>query len=64
MHVSHSQYKASFIDSFLCFPQLNNLEFDEKEISGRGRCPFDFKQTNVALFAGEHQTRPAAFADF
>ena len=31
---------------------MDNLEFDGEEISGLARCPFDAKQTNVALFAG------------
>lgn len=40
--------------------QLDNLEFDGEEINGLARCPFDSKQTNVALFAGKGQahTRP------
>lgn len=36
--------------------QLDNLEFDGEEISGLARCPFDSKQTNVALFAGKGKT--------
>uniref|UniRef100_A0A3P9LI17 Sema domain, transmembrane domain (TM), and cytoplasmic domain, (semaphorin) 6D, like n=1 Tax=Oryzias latipes TaxID=8090 RepID=A0A3P9LI17_ORYLA len=32
--------------------RLDNLEFDGEEINGLARCPFDSKQTNVALFAG------------
>lgn len=39
---------------------MNNVEFDEEEFSGRGRCPFDLKQTSVALLAGEHERRQAA----
>lgn len=35
--------------------QLDNLEFDGEEINGLARCPFDSKQTNVALFAGKGQ---------
>lgn len=41
---------------FLHSPQLDNLEFDGEEINGLARCPFDSKQTNVALFAGKGQT--------
>ncbi|RXM97457.1 Sodium/potassium/calcium exchanger 5 [Acipenser ruthenus] len=36
--------------------RLDNLEFDGEEISGLARCPFDAKQTNVAIFA-ENETR-------
>jgi len=36
---------------------LDNLEFDGEEISGLARCPFDAKQTNVALFAGMRAVR-------
>lgn len=39
-----------------CSLQLDNLEFDGEEINGLARCPFDSKQTNVALFAGKCQT--------
>ena len=43
-----------------CGPtQLDNLEFDGEEISGLARCPFDAKQTNVALFAGKKHTHTA-----
>uniref|UniRef100_H9G9G1 Sema domain-containing protein n=1 Tax=Anolis carolinensis TaxID=28377 RepID=H9G9G1_ANOCA len=31
--------------------RLNTLEYDGEEISGLARCPFDARQTNVALFA-------------
>ncbi|OWK09628.1 SEMA6D [Cervus elaphus hippelaphus] len=31
--------------------KLNTLEYDGEEISGLARCPFDARQTNVALFA-------------
>lgn len=41
---------------WLCFLQLDNLELDGEEINGLARCPFDSKQTNVALFAGKGQT--------
>lgn len=40
----------------LCSLQLDNLELDGEEINGLARCPFDSKQTNVALFAGKGQT--------
>lgn len=39
----------------LCSLQLDNLELDGEEINGLARCPFDSKQTNVALFAGRGQ---------
>lgn len=38
-----------------CALQLDNLELDGEEINGLARCPFDSKQTNVALFAGRGQ---------
>ncbi|NXX71612.1 SEM6D protein, partial [Spizella passerina] len=34
--------------------RLNTLEYDGEEISGLARCPFDARQTNVALFAGKN----------
>ncbi|XP_075905064.1 semaphorin-6D isoform X2 [Nelusetta ayraudi] len=43
--------------------RLDNLEFDGEEISGLARCPFDSKQTNVALFA-EGKLYSATVADF
>uniref|UniRef100_A0A3B5B7E3 Semaphorin 6D n=1 Tax=Stegastes partitus TaxID=144197 RepID=A0A3B5B7E3_9TELE len=42
---------------------LDNLEFDGEEINGLARCPFDSKQTNVALFA-EGKLYSATVADF
>uniref|UniRef100_A0A3P8QB21 Sema domain-containing protein n=1 Tax=Astatotilapia calliptera TaxID=8154 RepID=A0A3P8QB21_ASTCA len=44
--------------------RLDNLEFDGEEINGLARCPFDSKQTNVALFAGKGQLYSATVADF
>uniref|UniRef100_A0AAQ4Q460 Semaphorin 6D n=1 Tax=Gasterosteus aculeatus aculeatus TaxID=481459 RepID=A0AAQ4Q460_GASAC len=44
--------------------RLDNLEFDGEEINGLARCPFDSKQTNVALFAGEGKLYSATVADF
>lgn len=38
---------------FIFLLQLNTLEYDGEEISGLARCPFDARQTNVALFAGK-----------
>uniref|UniRef100_A0A674IJF6 Semaphorin 6C n=1 Tax=Terrapene triunguis TaxID=2587831 RepID=A0A674IJF6_9SAUR len=35
--------------------QISSLEQEGEELNGQARCPFDAKQTNVALFAG---TRP------
>uniref|UniRef100_A0A8C4Z9Z6 Semaphorin 6D n=1 Tax=Gadus morhua TaxID=8049 RepID=A0A8C4Z9Z6_GADMO len=43
--------------------RLDNLEFDGEEISGLARCPFDSKQTNVALFA-DGKLYSATVADF
>uniref|UniRef100_A0A8C1A4V2 Semaphorin 6D n=1 Tax=Cyprinus carpio carpio TaxID=630221 RepID=A0A8C1A4V2_CYPCA len=43
--------------------RLDNLEFDGEEISGLARCPFDAKQTNVALFA-DGKLYSATVADF
>ncbi|XP_063044412.1 sema domain, transmembrane domain (TM), and cytoplasmic domain, (semaphorin) 6D, like isoform X2 [Engraulis encrasicolus] len=43
--------------------RLDNLEFDGEEISGLARCPFDPKQTNVALFA-DGKLYSATVADF
>ncbi|XP_064169760.1 semaphorin-6D-like isoform X2 [Anguilla rostrata] len=45
------------------FYRLDNLEFDGEEISGLARCPFDAKQTNVALFA-DGKLYSATVADF
>ncbi|XP_074863368.1 semaphorin-6D isoform X5 [Carettochelys insculpta] len=42
---------------------LNTLEYDGEEISGLARCPFDAKQTNVALFA-DGKLYSATVADF
>ncbi|KAI5607828.1 semaphorin-6D isoform X1, partial [Silurus asotus] len=44
-------------------PQMDNLEFDGEEISGLARCPFDAKQTNVALFS-DGKLYSATVADF
>ncbi|KAG2470461.1 SEM6D protein, partial [Polypterus senegalus] len=43
--------------------RLDNLEYDGEEISGLARCPFDARQTNVALFA-EGKLYSATVADF
>nr|XP_045011727.1 semaphorin-6D isoform X9 [Jaculus jaculus] len=43
--------------------KLNTLEYDGEEISGLARCPFDAKQTNVALFA-DGKLYSATVADF
>ncbi|KAJ7994808.1 hypothetical protein DPEC_G00253310 [Dallia pectoralis] len=43
--------------------RLDNLEFDGEEISGLARCPFDARQTNVALFA-DGKLYSATVADF
>uniref|UniRef100_A0A7N8YN20 Semaphorin 6D n=1 Tax=Mastacembelus armatus TaxID=205130 RepID=A0A7N8YN20_9TELE len=43
--------------------RLDNLELDGEEINGLARCPFDSKQTNVALFA-EGKLYSATVADF
>ncbi|XP_048375703.1 semaphorin-6D-like [Sphaerodactylus townsendi] len=39
------------IDAYNHAKYLNTLEYDGEEISGLARCPFDARQTNVALFA-------------
>ncbi|XP_063782140.1 semaphorin-6D isoform X3 [Pseudophryne corroboree] len=43
--------------------RLSSLEYDGEEISGLARCPFDARQTNVALFA-EGKLYSATMADF
>ncbi|KAF7698706.1 hypothetical protein HF521_003448 [Silurus meridionalis] len=43
--------------------RMDNLEFDGEEISGLARCPFDAKQTNVALFS-DGKLYSATVADF
>ncbi|XP_045863570.1 semaphorin-6D isoform X9 [Meles meles] len=43
--------------------RLNTLEYDGEEISGLARCPFDARQTNVALFA-DGKLYSATVADF
>ncbi|KAG8440497.1 hypothetical protein GDO86_006304 [Hymenochirus boettgeri] len=43
--------------------RLNTLEYDGEEISGLARCPFDARQTNVALFA-DGKLYSATMADF
>ncbi|XP_062264425.1 sema domain, transmembrane domain (TM), and cytoplasmic domain, (semaphorin) 6D, like isoform X4 [Platichthys flesus] len=43
--------------------RLDNLELDGEEIYGLARCPFDSRQTNVALFA-EGKLYSATVADF
>ncbi|KAM3828078.1 semaphorin-6D isoform 4-T4 [Vipera latastei] len=43
--------------------RLNTLEYDGEEINGLARCPFDAKQTNVALFA-DGKLYSATVADF
>nr|XP_033775988.1 semaphorin-6D isoform X1 [Geotrypetes seraphini]XP_033775989.1 semaphorin-6D isoform X1 [Geotrypetes seraphini]XP_033775990.1 semaphorin-6D isoform X1 [Geotrypetes seraphini] len=43
--------------------RLNTLESDGEEISGLARCPFDARQTNVALFA-DGKLYSATMADF
>ncbi|XP_053450658.1 semaphorin-6D isoform X7 [Nycticebus coucang] len=43
--------------------KLNTLEYDGEEISGLARCPFDSRQTNVALFA-DGKLYSATVADF
>ncbi|XP_041074469.1 semaphorin-6D-like isoform X3 [Polyodon spathula] len=43
--------------------RLDNLEYDREEISGLARCPFDAKQTNVAIFA-DSKLYSATVADF
>ncbi|XP_005998351.1 semaphorin 6D isoform X2 [Latimeria chalumnae] len=43
--------------------RLDTLEYDGEEISGLARCPFDAKQTNVALFA-DGKLYSATVADF
>ncbi|XP_017728298.1 PREDICTED: semaphorin-6D isoform X8 [Rhinopithecus bieti] len=43
--------------------RLSTLEYDGEEISGLARCPFDARQTNVALFA-DGKLYSATVADF
>ncbi|KAM4039747.1 semaphorin-6D isoform 2-T2 [Anomaloglossus baeobatrachus] len=43
--------------------RLSTLEYDGEEISGLARCPFDARQTNVALFA-DGKLYSATMADF
>ncbi|XP_053318096.1 semaphorin-6D isoform X2 [Spea bombifrons] len=43
--------------------RLSTFEYDGEEISGLARCPFDAKQTNVALFA-DGKLYSATMADF
>ncbi|XP_066490933.1 semaphorin-6D isoform X8 [Tiliqua scincoides] len=43
--------------------RLSTLEYDGDEISGLARCPFDARQTNVALFA-DGKLYSATVADF
>ncbi|XP_064416629.1 sema domain, transmembrane domain (TM), and cytoplasmic domain, (semaphorin) 6C isoform X2 [Latimeria chalumnae] len=43
--------------------QISTLEQEGEEVSGQARCPFDAKQTNVALFAGGN-LYSATMADF
>ncbi|XP_053221683.1 semaphorin-6D isoform X8 [Podarcis raffonei] len=43
--------------------RLNTLEYDGEEFSGLARCPFDARQTNVALFA-DGKLYSATVADF
>ncbi|XP_005376776.1 PREDICTED: semaphorin-6D isoform X8 [Chinchilla lanigera] len=43
--------------------RLNTLEYDGEEINGLARCPFDPRQTNVALFA-DGKLYSATVADF
>ncbi|XP_043933513.1 semaphorin-6D isoform X2 [Protopterus annectens] len=43
--------------------KLDILDYDGEEISGLARCPFDAKQTNVALFADD-KLYSATVADF
>ncbi|XP_062922076.1 sema domain, transmembrane domain (TM), and cytoplasmic domain, (semaphorin) 6D, like isoform X4 [Mobula hypostoma] len=43
--------------------QLDTLDYNGEEVSGLARCPFDAKQTNVALFA-ENKLYSATVADF
>ncbi|XP_029391835.1 semaphorin-6D isoform X11 [Mus pahari] len=43
--------------------RLRTLEYDGEEISGLARCPFDARQTNVALFA-DGKLYSATVADF
>ncbi|XP_075714129.1 semaphorin-6D isoform X3 [Rhinoderma darwinii] len=43
--------------------RLSSLEYDGEEISGLARCPFDARQTNVALFA-DGKLYSATMADF
>ncbi|KAM8876944.1 semaphorin-6D isoform 2-T3 [Synchiropus picturatus] len=43
--------------------RLDNLEFDGEDINGAAKCPFDPRQTNVALFA-EGKLFSATVTDF
>ncbi|KAE8617768.1 hypothetical protein XENTR_v10009194 [Xenopus tropicalis] len=43
--------------------RLNTFDYDGEEISGLARCPFDARQTNVALFA-DGKLYSATMADF
>ncbi|XP_072258493.1 semaphorin-6D isoform X3 [Pyxicephalus adspersus] len=43
--------------------RLSTFEYDGEEISGLARCPFDARQTNVALFA-DGKLYSATMADF
>ncbi|XP_012861815.1 semaphorin-6D isoform X1 [Echinops telfairi] len=43
--------------------KLNTLEYDGEEISGLARCPFDPRQTNIALFV-DGKLYSATVADF
>uniref|UniRef100_A0A803YIU8 Semaphorin 6D n=1 Tax=Meleagris gallopavo TaxID=9103 RepID=A0A803YIU8_MELGA len=43
--------------------RLSTLDYDGEEISGLARCPFDARQTNVALFA-DGKLYSATVADF
>uniref|UniRef100_UPI00398ED662 semaphorin-6D isoform X2 n=1 Tax=Pristiophorus japonicus TaxID=55135 RepID=UPI00398ED662 len=43
--------------------QLDTLDYNGEEVSGLARCPFDAKQTNVALFA-DNKLYSATVADF
>lgn len=43
--------KGSFSLS-LC-GQMSSLEQDGEEVVGQARCPFESRQSNVGLFAGE-----------
>ncbi|XP_078386060.1 semaphorin-6D isoform X4 [Cetorhinus maximus] len=43
--------------------RLDTLDYNGEEVSGLARCPFDAKQTNVALFA-DNKLYSATVADF